>query len=57
MNIEELKQQRDELLAALKDAREMVNDWGAYASEYMQNKYDLVGDIKRLDEIITKAEG
>ena len=53
----ELIQQRDELLVALKDAREMVDDWGAYASEYMQEKHDLVGDINRLDEIITKAEG
>ena len=53
----ELIRQRDELLAALKDAREMVSDWGAYASEYMQEKHDLVGDINRLDEIITKAEG
>ena len=28
----ELIQQRDELLAALKDARELVDDWGAYAA-------------------------
>ena len=45
----ELIQQRDELLAALKYARELVDDWGAYASNYMQEKHDLAGDLDRLD--------
>ena len=53
----ELIRQRDELLAALKDAREMVDDWGAYASNYMQEKHDLDGDLDRLDAVIAKAEG
>ena len=52
-----LKQQRDELLAELKNARELVEDWGAYASNYMQEKHDLAGDIDRLDAAIAKAEG
>ena len=53
----ELIQQRDELLAALKYARELVDDWGAYASNYMQEKHDLAGDIDRLDAAIAKVEG
>jgi hypothetical protein len=53
----ELIQQRDELLAALKDARELVDDWGAYATAYMQEKHDLAGDIERLDAAISKVEG
>lgn len=53
----ELTKQRDELLAALKDARELVDGWGAYASNYMQEKHDLAGDIKRLSAAITKVEG
>ena len=53
----ELIQQRDELLAALKDARELVDDWGAYATAYMQEKHDLAGDLERLDAAIAKAEG
>ena len=53
----ELIRQRDELLAALKDARELVDDWGAYATAYMQEKHDLAGDLERLDAAITKAEG
>lgn len=52
----ELIRQRDELLAALKDARELVEDWGAYAPAYMQEKRDLEGDLSRLDAVISKME-
>lgn len=52
-----LEAQRDELLAALKEARELVEDWGAYAPAYMQEKHDLHGDLSRLDAAIAKAEG
>lgn len=51
-----LIQQRDELLAALKDARELVDDWGAYAPAYIQEKHDLAGDLDRLYSVIAKAE-
>ena len=51
-----LIQQRDELLAALKDARELVDDWGAYAPAYMQEKHDLAGDLDRLYSVIAKCE-
>lgn len=52
----ELIRQRDELLDALKDAREMVSDWAGYASPYFQEKHDIDGDLKKLDDAITKAE-
>ncbi len=52
----ELIRQRDELLAALKNARELVEDWGAYASAYMQEKHDLKGDMDKLDAAIANAE-
>ena len=52
----ELIRQRDELLVALKYARELVDDWGAYASNYMQEKHDLAGDLERLDAAISKVE-
>ena len=51
-----LEQQRDELLAALKESRELVEDWGAYAPAYMQEKHDLEGDLSRLDAVISKME-
>lgn len=52
-----LKQQRDELLASLKDAREMVSDWAGYASPYFQEKHDIDGDLKKLDDAIARMEG
>ncbi len=55
-DVASIAQERDELLAALKDARELVDGWGAYASNYMQEKHDLAGDIKRLSAAITKVE-
>ena len=53
----ELIRQRDELVEALKDAREMVSDWAGYASPYFQEKHDIDGDLKKLDDAIVKAEG
>lgn len=53
----ELIRQRDELLAALKDAREMVSDWAGYASPYFQEKHDIDGDLKKLDDAIARMEG
>lgn len=44
------------LLNALKDARELVAHWGAYASQYFQEKHDLAGDLKTLDEVIRAGE-
>lgn len=52
----ELIRQRDELLAELKNARELVEDWGAYAPAYMQEKHDLEGDMNKLDAAIANAE-
>lgn len=53
----ELIRQRDELLAAMKDAREMVSDWAGYASPYFQEKHDIDGDLKKLDDAIARMEG
>ncbi len=52
----ELIRQWDELLSALKEARELVEDWGAYAPAYMQEKHDLEGDMNKLDAAIARAE-
>lgn len=54
--IERLEKQRDELLAVLKEARELVDDWGAYAPAYMQEKHDLQGDLDKLDAAIANTE-
>lgn len=43
-----------ELRAALIEAREDLNSWGAYASGYFQKKWDLAGDLARIDATIAK---
>ena len=53
----ELIRQRDELMEALKDAREMVSDWAGYASPYFREKHDIDGDLKKLDDAIARMEG
>lgn len=39
----------EQLAEALREARDMVEDWAGYASEYFQNKHDLAGDLAKLD--------
>lgn len=43
-----------ELEGALKDAAASVGEWGAYASQYLQEKWDLPGEVARY---IVIAEG
>lgn len=43
-----------ELTEVLKNAREMVADWGAYASEYFREKHGLDRDIAELDAVIAQ---
>ena len=43
-----------ELTEALKNAREMVADWGAYASEYFREKHGLDRDIAELDAALAQ---
>lgn len=46
-----------ELLAALQDAVDCVEHWGAYAGEFFQQKHDLAGDVTRLRAAIARATG
>jgi len=39
----------ERLRAALREARDDVDSWGAYASPYFQEKWDLEGDLARID--------
>jgi hypothetical protein len=41
------------LRRALEDAKEAVQSWGAYASEYFQEKWDLAGDIAAIDAALS----
>jgi len=44
-----------ELVKALREARMMVAEWGEYASPYFQEKWDLAGDLAKLDSVIAEA--
>ncbi len=46
-----------ELVEALEEATEKIADWGAYAGEYFQNKYDLQADIDKAKAALAKATG
>lgn len=39
----------ERLRAALKDARVSVEGWADYASDYIKEKWDLKGDLARID--------
>ena len=45
-----------ELLEALKEVTENMIHWGDYASGYMQEKWDFLGDIAKARAAIAKGE-
>ena len=55
--IEKLERVNQELLIRLKEARELVNDWGESASYDDQVRYGLSADLSMLDATIAKAQG
>jgi hypothetical protein len=40
------------LVFALAEARDDMAGWGAYASDYFQEKWDLAGDLVKIDKIL-----
>jgi len=44
---EAAEQRIRELEAALCDAVDSIEEWGAYASKYFREKWDLKGDVAR----------
>jgi chromosome segregation ATPase len=57
LQIEDLKAAIAELLETLKDATDAIEHWGAYSSDYFQQKWDLHSDINAARAAITRAEG
>jgi ABC-type transporter Mla subunit MlaD len=47
LEIERLTAGNERLREALNEAADAIQAWGAYASDYMQDKHDLAGDIAR----------
>ena len=46
-----------DLEAGLKDAAASVGEWGAYASQYLQEKWNLTGEIARYVAIAEGKKG
>lgn len=54
--IQQLSDRAERLAEALREARDMVEDWAGYASEYFQDKHDLQGDLAKLDAALRDQE-
>jgi hypothetical protein len=54
--VERLRVKVEDLREALVEAREDVAEWGAYASPYFQEKWDLAGDLARIDAALSSTE-
>jgi len=54
--IAELAAENEKLRAALRDARECVQAWSGYASEYFREKNDLAGDLARIDAALEEKQ-
>lgn len=52
----EVLKENERLQEILKEAREMVEHWAGYASEYFKDKHNLAGDLAKLDAAIKAAE-
>ena len=48
----ECNERIDQLEEALREARVVVEDWAEYASDYFRRKYNLKGDLARIDEAL-----
>lgn len=53
--IDQLRAEVDGLRTLLTEAAEDIADWGAYASEYFQQKHDLAGCVARYREALGKG--
>jgi hypothetical protein len=53
--IEALQRRERVLVGALRDAREALESWAAYAPEWAVEKHDLAGDLAAIDEALGTA--
>jgi hypothetical protein len=54
--IEERNKRIEYLKFELGEAAENISDWGAYASEYFQEKWNLAGDIEQARKAIESVD-
>jgi len=53
---EELRAENERLRTLLAEAATCIEDWGAYAGAYFQQKHDLAGDVRRFREAAKRRE-
>lgn len=51
------KELLEKALQALEDNREMIQEWGGYASDYFQEKHKLQDDVCANDGLILEIRG
>lgn len=44
------------LREALREARDAIEDWAGYASDYFREKHDLAGDLAKVDALLRDQE-
>lgn len=42
----------ERLAEALREARDAIEDWAGYASDYFREKHDLAGDLAKVDALL-----
>lgn len=50
-----LAAENERLRTALRDARVSVEGWADYASDYIKEKWDLKGDLERIDAALEEG--
>jgi hypothetical protein len=54
--ITELERQRDELRAALVQAREDMREWAGYVDAYYLDKWNFAGDLAAIDAALEASK-
>lgn len=50
------RRRADKLVEVLREARDAIEDWAGYVSEYFREKHDLDGDLAKIDILLREQE-
>lgn len=56
MMVRDMEAELERLRVLLDEAADCIAGWGAYASEYFQDKHDLAGDVRRFREAASSTK-
>jgi chromosome segregation ATPase len=54
-DLQQLRSLAAELVEGLREARDDVEAWAGYATDYFKEKHDLAGDLARIDALLSRA--